>query len=150
MSQHIYEYPCSYVISPHVMSKCLDDSMASWSKSIPLRSPAWEYFEIVDEKKVRCTLCVPPAATTLCVCVHVCVCSCVHVWMHASVCVCVHQIFGIRSLRMQLFEKQKSLFISALIYIVPMRPTLKVTGCLEFSDFVYVYIYATKTGILKS
>ena len=27
---------------------------------------------------------------------------------------------------------------------------VKVTGYLELYDFVYVYIYATKTGILKS
>ena len=27
---------------------------------------------------------------------------------------------------------------------------LKVTGYLELYDFIYVYIYATKTGILKS
>ena len=35
------------------------------SKSRPLRSPVWEFFEIVSEKKVRCKLCVPPATTTL-------------------------------------------------------------------------------------
>ena len=28
--------------------------------------------------------------------------------------------------------------------------TFKVTGYLELYDFIYVYIYATKTGILKS
>ena len=27
---------------------------------------------------------------------------------------------------------------------------LKVTGYLKLYDFIYVYIYATKTGILKS
>ena len=27
---------------------------------------------------------------------------------------------------------------------------IKVTGYLELYDFIYVYIYATKTGILKS
>ena len=27
---------------------------------------------------------------------------------------------------------------------------LKVTGYLELYDFIHVYIYATKTGILKS
>ena len=35
------------------------------SKSRPLRSPVWAYFETVGEKKVRCKLCVPPATTTL-------------------------------------------------------------------------------------
>ena len=35
------------------------------SKSRPLRSPVWAYFEIAGEKKVRCKLCVPPATTTL-------------------------------------------------------------------------------------
>ena len=40
-------------------------SMVSSSRSRPLRSPVWDYFEIVGEKKVRCKLCVPPASTTL-------------------------------------------------------------------------------------
>ena len=30
------------------------------SKSRPLRSPVWEYLEIVGEKKVCCKLCMPP------------------------------------------------------------------------------------------
>ena len=47
-----------------------------------------EHFEIVGEK-VRCKLCVPPATTTLCVCVHACVLACMHAWMHTSVCECV-------------------------------------------------------------
>ena len=28
--------------------------------------------------------------------------------------------------------------------------SIKVTGYLELYDFIYVYIYSTKTGILKS
>ena len=42
---------------------CVLVSMAGKSRS--LRSPVWDYFEIFGEKKVRCKLCVPPAATTL-------------------------------------------------------------------------------------
>ena len=84
MSQRVYEYPCNYVISPHVMfhlSRLY--SMASSSKSWPFRGPVWEYFEIVGEKKVRCKLCVPPLLP-----VHACMCACMRAWMHASVCVC--------------------------------------------------------------
>ena len=80
--------------------------MVSSSKSTPLRSPVWEYFKIVGERRVCCMLCVPPATTILCVCV--CVHACVRLF------VCVYQLFGIRSLRKQLFEQQKSLFVSAL------------------------------------
>ena len=36
-----------------------------------------------------------------------------------------------------------------VIYIY-LRGSFKVTGYLELYDFIYVYIYATKTGILKS
>ena len=32
----------------------------------------------------------------------------------------------------------------------PRSLGVKVTGYLELYDFMYVYIYATKTGILKS
>ena len=32
----------------------------------------------------------------------------------------------------------------------PFGSLLKVTGYLELYDFIYVYIYAPKTGILKS
>ena len=39
-------------------------------------------------------------------------------------------------------------YIYYLSYVVPY--ILKVTGYLELYDFIYVYIYATKTGILKS
>lgn len=35
------------------------------SKPRPLRSPVWDYLEIISEKMVRCKLCVPPATTTL-------------------------------------------------------------------------------------
>ena len=35
------------------------------TRSRASRSPVWDYFELVGEKKVRCKLCVPPAATTL-------------------------------------------------------------------------------------
>ena len=121
MSQHVYEYPRNYVIGPHVMFHVSRSfSKASSSKSMPLRSPVWEYFEVVCEKKVRCKLCMPPAITTLCVCAHArmctcvhvhlrvyvlaCVCACVHAWMYASLYVCVHQLFGIRLLRKRLFE----------------------------------------------
>ena len=66
MSQHVYEYPCNYIIGPHVMFHVSRSySMASSSKSRPLRSPVWDYFEIVGEKKVRCKLRMPPATTTL-------------------------------------------------------------------------------------
>ena len=87
MSQHVYEYPCNYVISPHVMFHVSRSySMASSSKSRPLRSPVWEYFEIVGEK-VCCKVCVPLATTTLCVCA--CVRVCMRACMDACVSVCV-------------------------------------------------------------
>ena len=53
-----------YVIGPHVTFH-VSRSINMASKSRPLRSPVWAYFEIVGEKKVRCKLCVPPATTTL-------------------------------------------------------------------------------------
>ena len=104
MSQHVYEYPYSYIIGPHVMFHMSQlYSMASWSKSLPVRSPVWGYFETVGEKKVHCKLCVPPATTTLCVCACMrCLRACVDAWI--SVCVCMHQLFGIRLLRKQLFK----------------------------------------------
>ena len=37
-----------------------------------------------------------------------------------------------------------------LMYTVTKILQLKVTGYLELYDYIYVYIYATKTGILKS
>jgi len=40
-------------------------SSKSCMKSRPLRSPVWDYFKISGDKKVRCKLCMPPAATTL-------------------------------------------------------------------------------------
>ena len=50
--------------TPHVMfHMCGIDVMAI--KSRQLRSPVWDYFEIVGEKKVCCKFCVPPATTTL-------------------------------------------------------------------------------------
>ncbi len=64
MSQHTYEYPGNYVTGPHVMLH-MSRSINMVSKSRPLRSPVWDYFEIVGEKKVHCKLCVPPATTTL-------------------------------------------------------------------------------------
>ena len=75
MSQHVYEYPCNYVMSPHVMSHVSWSYMASSSKYRPLKSPVWEYIEIGGEKKVLCKLYVPPATTTWCVCVHARVCA---------------------------------------------------------------------------
>ena len=91
MSQHIYEYPCNYIIGPHVMFH--GSQSYSTSKSMPLRSPVWEYFKIVGEKKVRSKLCMPPATSTLCVCMRACVlacvCTCVHAVLHASLYVCV-------------------------------------------------------------
>ena len=90
MSQHVYEYPRNYVIGPYMMFHVSRSySKVSSSKSMPLRSPVWEYFEIVCEKKVHCKLCVPPAITTLCVCAHVRVCACVHVHLRAYVLACV-------------------------------------------------------------
>ena len=75
-AETIFEYPCNYVIGPHVMFHMSRSySMVSSSKSMPLRSPVWEYLEIVGEKKVRWKLCAP-ATTTLCVCVCACVCVC--------------------------------------------------------------------------
>ena len=71
MSQRVYKYPCNYIIGPHVMfhvSRSYSTSVASSSKSShsrPLRSPVWDNFEVVGEKKVRYKLCVPPATTTL-------------------------------------------------------------------------------------
>ena len=44
----------------------------------------------------------------------------------------------------KLHEAQPSTITSCL------TNTIKVTGYLELYDFIYVYIYATKTGILKS
>ena len=35
-------------------------------------------------------------------------------------------------------------------YNIQDLENIKVTGYLELYDFIYVYIYATKTGILKS
>ena len=88
MSQHVYEYPHNYIIGPHVVFHVSQSySKVSSSKSMSLRSPVWEYFEIVGEKKIRCKLCMSPATTTLCVCLHACMDP-----MHASLCVCVHNI----------------------------------------------------------
>ena len=53
MSQQRTRISMYYIIGPHVMFTCLDRivySMASSNKSRPLRSPVWEYFEIVGEK----------------------------------------------------------------------------------------------------
>ena len=36
------------------------------------------------------------------------------------------------------------------VAVLSVRTGSKVTGYLELYDFIYVYIYATKTGILKS
>ena len=92
MSQHVYEHSCNYVIGPHAMfhvSRLY--SKVSSSKSMPLVSPVWEYFKIVCGKKVCCKLCVPPATTTLCVCVcmRACVLACVHGSSDACISLCV-------------------------------------------------------------
>ena len=60
-------YLGKYVIGPHVMFTCFEMASSSKScvKSRLLRSPVWDYFKVFGDKKVRCKLCVPPAATTL-------------------------------------------------------------------------------------
>ena len=42
-----------------------------------------------------------------------------------------------------------SLHIAHCIHVIKKHMQFKVTGYLELYDFIYVYIYATKTGILK-
>ena len=98
-------YLGKYVIGPHVMFTCFE--MASWSKSCvksrPLRSPVWDYFEISGDKKVRCKLCVPPAATTLAY--HGGTTSMQsHLLSHHPDKYYIDQLFGIRSLRKPLLE----------------------------------------------
>ena len=44
----------------------------------------------------------------------------------------------------------RPLELAAVGKAMPTSKVLKVTGYLELYDLIYVYIYATKTGILKS
>ena len=98
MSQHIYKYPCNYVIGPHLMfhvSQLYSKASSSKSTRRPLRSSVREYFEIICEKKVHCKLCMSPATTTLCVCMRACacVCACMHAWIRCMrLCVCAQII----------------------------------------------------------
>ena len=101
MSQHVYEYPCNYVMTPHVMSHVSWSYMASSSKYKPLKSPVWEYIKIGGEKKVLCKLYVPPATTTWCVC------ACARAWMHASLCVCA-------PLNYLVFDKEATIWIAKI------------------------------------
>ena len=86
----------------------------------------------------------------MCACVLVCMRACVLACMHPCVCVCA-AIIRYSIVKHATIQKAKiTIHFSTNIHSTYMRPTLKVTRCLEFSDFVYVYIYAIKTGVLKS